>query len=230
MKNVGLITAGGRGVRLGFAQPKQFLELLGAPMIVHTLRAFERAKLIDTIVVTLPLDEVASFEQIYIQPFGIKKFFKAVAGGETRQASVKNGLEALEHCQYVAIHDAARCLITPETIDAAIDECAASEQIDGVIVAEPVRDSLKKVDGVRIQHTVAREGLWAMQTPQIFRHTFILDAYRKADEKNLQATDDAQVAELSNGRVHVFKCPHENMKITFPQDLAVAEVLLRQRS
>lgn len=226
MKNYGLITAGGRGVRLGFDQPKQFLQLLGKPMIVHTLLAFENAAKIDAIVVTLPKEEVSSFEKTYVEPFGIKKFSKAVAGGDTRQLSVKNGLDSIDGCQFVAIHDAARCLIKPETIDAAILECASC---DGVIVAEPVRDTLKKVDGLEIKNTVPRENLWAMQTPQVFRHDFIAKAYREAEKAGLQATDDAQVAELSKGKVHVLKCEHENMKITFPKDIPVAEVLLKQR-
>jgi 2-C-methyl-D-erythritol 4-phosphate cytidylyltransferase len=219
-----LITAGGLGIRFGRELPKQFQPLAGAPMIVHTIRAFEKASTIDRIVVVLPaayLDRVSPKER---KTFGLSKVSRAMAGGETRQDSVGNGLEAIDwNPEYVAIHDAARCLVTPELIDRTVRAC---EGWDGAIAALPVGDTLKRVKDNQILQTEPRENLWAMQTPQVFRFFLIRDAYRKAKADKFQATDDAALAERSGARVRVVEGDSRNSKITYPEDLAMAECLL----
>jgi 2-C-methyl-D-erythritol 4-phosphate cytidylyltransferase len=224
MKACAIITAGGFGSRFGGSVPKQFLPIRSVPMIVHTLRAFERAQTVASVIVTLPENDLSWLGPKELKRWEISKVTRVVAGGETRQASVGKGLEAVDESEtYVAIHDAARCLITPEVIDRTVRAC---EGWDGAIAALPVRDTLKRVDGNRILKTEPREQLWAMQTPQVFRFPFIRDAYRKATAEGYSATDDAAVAEYVGGWVCVVEASTRNFKVTFPEDLALAERLL----
>ncbi|MCB0379584.1 MAG: 2-C-methyl-D-erythritol 4-phosphate cytidylyltransferase, partial [Bdellovibrionales bacterium] len=148
----------------------------------------------------------------------------------TRQDSVHKGLKAIDEqgltCNYVSIHDAARCLITPKVIDESILACL---DCDGAIVAEPVRDTLKKVNHTTILKTVSRENLWAMQTPQVFKFPLIFKAYQNAYKKGLKATDDAQLAEFEGGSIQVVRGDVSNIKITYPEDMTFAETLLKSR-
>jgi 2-C-methyl-D-erythritol 4-phosphate cytidylyltransferase len=227
MTATAVIAAGGSGKRFGLKTPKQFLPIHGIPMIFHTLRAFERASSIDRIIAVLPEEDLARLNEKELRKYGITKIVCAVKGGDTRQASVGNGLEAVEgNPDFVAIHDAARCLVTPELIDRTV---AACEAWDGAIASLPVRDTLKLVDGEHILRTEPREQLWGMQTPQVFRYTFIRDAYRKAATEGFAATDDAAVAEHAGGRVRVVKGATQNLKITYPEDLRIAERILEDK-
>ncbi len=224
MNATAIITAGGTGERFGGQIPKQFIEIAGLPMIVHTLRAFESAGSIDHVVVVLPKRHVGEMTSAILERYAIQKVRAVVPGGETRQASVGCGLEAIDwDPACVAIHDAARCLITTELIDRTVKAC---EGWDGAILALPVRDTLKRVEGQIILKTEPRENLWAMQTPQVFRFPFIRDAYRKASAVRFAATDDAAVAEFSGGRIRVVEGGARNLKVTYSEDLLLAERLL----
>jgi 2-C-methyl-D-erythritol 4-phosphate cytidylyltransferase len=225
VKATAIITAGGTGSRLKGAIPKQFLSIAGRPMIFHTLRAFERAETIDRIIAVLPKEEIDRLKPSELAHYDIRKVVNIVAGGETRQASVGCGLEAVSGSPlYVAIHDAARCLVTPDLIDRTVNAC---EGWDGAIAALPVRDTIKRVEKERIVKTEPRETLWAMQTPQVFRFLFIRDAYREALAAKFSATDDAAVAERAKGKVRVVEGSTRNLKVTFEEDLKLAETLLK---
>lgn len=228
MNTVVVITAGGTGTRFGATRPKQFLEVAGKMMIEHTIHAFDSHPLISQIVVVLPENEISFFaEERKKKNFG-KKIGSVVSGGSTRQESVRNGILAVQNSpKYLAVHDAARCLITEKEITDTIEACEKGWQ--GAICGLPIRDTIKKVDGERIVSTEPRENLCGMQTPQTFHYQFIKDAYEKAFREKFSATDDAQVAERLNARLCVVQGKTTNIKITYPEDLQIAEMILQHR-
>jgi 2-C-methyl-D-erythritol 4-phosphate cytidylyltransferase len=214
-----VIAAAGSGQRLGAGGPKAFVELAGRPMLEWSLDAFRAAATIAEIVVAAPPgedDRVA--EQGVV----------AVAGGEHRSESVANAL-ALCGEELVVVHDAARPLVSSGLIDAIVEELAAEPDAAGVIAATPVTDTIKQADGEGgVDRTLDRSGLWAVQTPQAFR----ADALRKAlaDPDSLpDASDDAMLVERQGGRVVIHPASADNLKVTTPVDLRVAELLLRER-
>jgi 2-C-methyl-D-erythritol 4-phosphate cytidylyltransferase len=214
-----VIAAAGSGQRLGAGGPKAFVELARRPMIEWSLDAFRGADTIAEIVVAAPPgqdDRVA--EQGVV----------AVAGGEHRSESVANAL-ALCGEEFVVVHDAARPMVTPDLIDAMVQELAAEEDAAGVVAATPVTDTIKQAgEQGQVERTLDRAGLWAVQTPQVFR----ADALRKAlaDPDALpDASDDAILVERQGGRVVIHPTSPDNLKVTTPFDLRVAELLLRER-
>jgi 2-C-methyl-D-erythritol 4-phosphate cytidylyltransferase len=214
-----VIAAAGSGQRLGAGGPKAFVELAGRPMLEWSLDAFRAAGTIAEIVVAAPpgQDDAVAEEGVL-----------AVAGAEHRSESVANALELCAE-DIVVVHDAARPLVTPGLIDAMVEELAADEDVAGVIAATPVTDTIKHVGGDgQVERTVDRSGLWAVQTPQVFR----ADALRKAlgDPDDLPAaSDDAMLVERQGGRVVIHSTSPDNVKVTTPFDLRVAELLLRER-
>jgi 2-C-methyl-D-erythritol 4-phosphate cytidylyltransferase len=214
-----VIAAAGSGQRLGAGGPKAFVELAGRPMIEWSLDAFHAASTIAEIVVAAPPDrhESVTAEDV-----------AAVAGGDHRSESVAKAL-ALCDCEFVAVHDAARPLVTPGLIDALVEELAGDQDAAAVIAATPVTDTIKQVDGGSVERTLERSGLWAVQTPQVFRAESLREAL--ADPGSLPgASDDAMLVERRGGRVLVHSSSPDNIKVTTPLDLRVAELLLRERA
>src|SRR3954470_1027576 len=162
--NVAILVGGGRGVRFGGDRPKQFLELNGTPIIVHTLRQFELSRQIDQVVVVLPAPEITVFQSL-ADKFDLKKISRAVAGGETRAQSVKSGLAAIEQAEVVAVHDAVRPLVTHDEIGRVV--VAAIESGAAILVAG-VSETIKEVEDNRVARTVARAHLRRALTPQSF--------------------------------------------------------------
>jgi 2-C-methyl-D-erythritol 4-phosphate cytidylyltransferase len=215
-----VIAAAGSGQRLGAGGPKAFLELGGRPMLEWSLEAFRAAAGVDEIVVAMP----PGGEGV-VTDRGVL----AVAGGEHRSESVAN---ALELCggELVVVHDAARPLVTPGLIDAVITELSAEDDAAAVIAATPVTDTIKQAnDAGRVERTLERDGLWAVQTPQAFRAEALRDALSDPDSLP-DATDDAMLVERRGGRVLIHPAPAENLKVTTPLDLRVAELLLSERA
>jgi 2-C-methyl-D-erythritol 4-phosphate cytidylyltransferase len=215
-----VIAAAGSGQRLGAGGPKAFAELAGRPMLDWSLDAFREADTIAEIVVAAPpgqRDPVAAQGVV------------AVTGGEHRSESVANAL-ALCAEEFVVVHDAARPLVTPGLIDAMVEALAAEEDVAGVIAATPVTDTIKEVgDEGQVERTLDRSGLWAVQTPQVFRADALRNAL--ADPDSLPAaSDDAMLVERAGGRVVVHSTSPDNIKVTTPLDLRVAELLLRERA
>jgi 2-C-methyl-D-erythritol 4-phosphate cytidylyltransferase len=215
-----VIAAAGSGERLGAGGPKAFVELAGRPMLEWSLDAFRAATAIGEIVVAAPAgrEELAAEHGVV-----------AVAGGEHRSGSVANALE-LCTAEIVVVHDAARPLVTPGLIDAVVEELAAGDEVAGVIAATPVTDTIKQAsDGGQVERTLDRSGLWAVQTPQAFRAEALREAL--ADPDSLpDASDDAMLVERRGGRVLIHATSADNIKVTRPFDLRVAEQLLSERT
>jgi 2-C-methyl-D-erythritol 4-phosphate cytidylyltransferase len=215
-----VIAAAGSGQRLGAGGPKAFIAVAGRPMLEWSLDAFRAASTISEIVVAAPPGEHDS-----VSDQGVI----AVAGGEHRSESVANAL-ALCEGEFIVVHDAARPLVTPGLIDAMVEELAAEEDAAAVIAATPVTDTIKQVgDEGQVERTLDRSGLWAVQTPQAFRADALREAL--ADPDSLPgASDDAMLVERRGGRILIHSTAADNIKVTTPFDLRVAELQLRERA
>lgn len=217
---VALLVAAGRGERLGAEGPKAFVMLAGRPMIAWSLDALRAVPAIERIVVALPAGVEAPEGTI------------GVAGGAERSHSVRAALAAAGDGpgdEAIVVHDAARPLATPELFARALDALASSAA-DAVVAAARVTDTIKRAgDDLRVVETLDRRTLWAVQTPQTFRRDALAAAFAAPDEVLASATDDAGLVEQAGGRVHVIESPGENLKVTTPVDLRLAEILLNER-
>lgn len=213
---VALVVAAGRGERLGSSGPKAFVVLAGRPMLQWSLDALRAVLEVEEIVVALPADTHAPEGTI------------GVVGGRERSHSVRNALAAASpNAGAVIVHDAARPLALPEQFAACL---AALVDADAAVAAAPVTDTTKEADADgRVLRTLDRRALWAVQTPQAFRRAALEAALDQPDEVLARATDDASLVEAAGGRVRVVASPRENLKVTTPLDLRVAELLLAQR-
>lgn len=226
MKAYAVILAGGSGRRMGLTENKIFLTLSGVPAIIRAIAPFT-GFCAGAVVVSRreDMDEM----QGLIARYHLNRFVAAVVpGGDTRQGSVKNGLAALpDDADIVLIHDGARALVTDEVIRRAME--SAEEKGSG-IAAVKVTDTVKRADasGVVLE-TLNREELYAMQTPQAFRKEIILRAHKIAEEKGVDATDDAALLELAGEPVYLSLGDKENLKLTTPEDIAFGEAILRMR-
>ena len=220
---VALIVAAGRGERLGFGRPKALVPLCGQPMLAWSVGSLRAVPAVSQIVVALPADALDA------APDGVI----AVAGGAQRSQSVRAALAAASpDADLVIVHDAARPLATPDLFTQALEALALAPEADAVIAATPVSDTIKEVadDGRSVTRTLDRARLWAVQTPQVFRRAALERALVEASDELLsQATDDAWLIERAGGVVHVIGSDPGNLKITTPEDLRVAELLLGER-
>jgi 2-C-methyl-D-erythritol 4-phosphate cytidylyltransferase len=212
---------------MGLDVEKQFLQVRGKPLLAYTLARFEATPTIDRIVLIVPAGRETFCYQEIVAPEGLHKVTHIVAGGETRQRSVIEGFSCLDQdVDVVVIHDGARPFVTPAIIRAAVDTAFA----DGSAVAAiPESDTLKRVSGVgTVIETVDRRNLWRAQTPQAFRRAILQQALAYAAEHNLDATDEASLIEWLSWPVRIFPGSIWNFKITSPEDLQLAELLLGQ--
>ena len=222
-----LIPAAGAGRRMGSDRNKLLLPLLGKPLLAWTLLAAEAANQIKWIGLIGQPHDWSDFEAILAQE-SLTKPIQLIQGGETRQESVYNGLQALpEEAQQVLIHDGARCLITPVLFN----HCAEVLQTtEGLIVGVPVKDTIKVVDeALYVRSTPDRSKLWAAQTPQGFWINKLKPCHEEGRRLKIQVTDDAALFERFNLPVKIVAGEETNLKITTPVDLAIAEFILRQR-
>lgn len=218
MKKFALIVGGGTGSRMGSDVPKQFLELAGKPVLFHTIEKFHG--IADEIVVVLPQSQFDRWQELKTQ-YRFSISHTLVAGGATRTQSVKNGLSALSGEGIVAIHDAVRPLLSQELISRLFDATLASGSAVPVV---EVRETLRTKSG----QTVNRSDFFVVQTPQCFPLESILKAYNSID--NEMFTDDAGVFETLGGKIHTVPGETTNIKITFQEDMAVAEAILKRIS
>jgi 2-C-methyl-D-erythritol 4-phosphate cytidylyltransferase len=215
-----VIAAAGSGQRLGAGGPKAFVELAGRPLLEWTLEALQGAASIAEVIVAAPPGSESRVSELGVL---------AVAGGEHRSESVANALE-LAGEEFVVVHDAARPLVTPGLLDAVVEQLAAEEGAAGVIAAAPVTDTIKEALGEgRVERTLDRSRLWAVQTPQAFRAEVLREALSEP-EALAGATDEAMLVERGGGVVLIHSAPPENIKVTTPHDLRAAELLLRERA
>lgn len=218
-----LLPAAGVGARMGASHPKQYLDILGRPMIWHAIRAFEEHPGIDRVYVVISPDDGwwAGYDWS-----GCAKLSVLRRGGATRAETVLNGLAAIAGEvaaeDWVLVHDAARPCLTRNLLDKLMGELG--DDPVGGILAVPVADTLKRQgrDG-RIAETVPRAGLWGAQTPQMFRHGMLREALEKAGN---QVTDEASALELSGHSPRLVESDLGNLKVTYPRDLEMARLLL----
>ncbi|GAB4464375.1 MAG: bifunctional 2-C-methyl-D-erythritol 4-phosphate cytidylyltransferase/2-C-methyl-D-erythritol 2,4-cyclodiphosphate synthase [Armatimonadaceae bacterium] len=232
---VAVILAAGRGARFGANQNKVFVPLLGCPLLGWTLQAFVRTEIIRDIVLVGSSADLSRLEQIAAQ-YGGRKVRAIVPGGSDRQESVRNGVAAAgslhEGPVWIAAHDAARPCITPE----AITRVVQAAQVSGAAtLAVPVTDTLVREsdepDGTEATQGegVSRDRLWAIQTPQVFRAEWLREAHERAAAEQRAATDDARLVTDAGYTVQLIPGSSENLKVTHPGDLALAEAILARR-
>lgn len=220
-----IIVAAGSSQRMGF--DKLFALLGEKPVVTHTLDAFEHATCVDEIILVGRPDRLAELQEL-VNRAGLKKVRHVIPGGEHRQDSVRAGLNALSpEARYVAVHDAARPLVTPDQIGRVFAHCQAH---GAAALAEPITDTLKRADQEHfVCGGVDRAGLYAMQTPQIFSRDLLVEAYDAVAARKLSITDEVSAIELLGAKVLLVPNEDRNLKITFPADLALAEFVLRAR-
>ena len=212
-----IITAGGKGSRVGSDIPKQFLELKGAPVIVHSIRAFKEYSPNINVVVVLPDDAVDHWIEI-AEKHHINA--ETCTGGETRFASVKNGLELIGKEGFVAIHDAARPLVSPPLIS----QCfLVAAQEGNAVPVIPLTDSVRELSN-DVSRPAERERFKLVQTPQVFEASLIQKAYEQAYRTSF--TDDATVVEAFGVKIHLVEGEKSNIKITTKEDLLIAKALI----
>ncbi len=224
--NVAIIVAAGQGTRMGGERAKQFLELAGAPVIIHTLRRFEQCATIAACVVVLPAAETHSF-QTSIAEYKLRKLIQVVAGGATRTESVARGLAALADKKIiiVAVHDGVRPFVTADEIDRTV---RAAERDGAALLVAPVVDTIKEVNAEQVTRTLARASLRRALTPQCFRYDLLRRAYEYARTNNLDTTDCSALVEQLGVAVTAIEGDPRNIKLTRREDFALAEILIKE--
>lgn len=225
-RHFAIVPAAGTGSRMGAARPKQYLPLLGKPLIHHALSVLCAAPEIDTVFVVLSIDD-EDWGRYDWAPLG-PKLVPLFCGGATRADSVLGGLRAIANeaaaSDWVLVHDAARPCLAPWHIDRLVHELANDEV--GGLLAVPVADTLKRADeDRRVAVTVARDSLWQAQTPQMFRFVML----RRALEAGSEVTDEASAIEAAGLRPRLVQGDATNLKVTYPLDLHLAEWILNNR-
>ena len=220
-----IIVAAGSSERMGF--DKLFALVSGKPIIAHTIAAFERTRCVEEIILVGRADGLGELRKIISQPTKVKQI---VAGGAERSDSVRAGLDHLNlKSDFVAVHDAARPMITPEKITRVFDVCRTTG--GAAALAEPINDTLKRADlDLAVKESVDRNGVYAMQTPQVFARKLLEEAYRLVAKKNVSVTDEVSAVELLGCKVVLVPNHDFNFKITYPRDLPLAEFVLKQRA
>ena len=222
-----VIVAAGSSQRMGGEDSKQFLPLLGIPAVVRTLLAFEAAREVEWCVVVCRAEDRARMHSL-AERSGVRKASAFVTGGTTRQRSVAAGLAAVpREAAWIAVHDGARPLVTPEEIDACVRD---AKQYGASALCVPAKDTFKLVDDAGFAVcTPPRERLRAVQTPQVFGRAAYERALGLAEERGEDYTDDCQLLEREGLRVHLLPGGYGNIKLTTPDDISAAEAILRRR-
>ncbi|MFM9902343.1 MAG: 2-C-methyl-D-erythritol 4-phosphate cytidylyltransferase [Polaromonas sp.] len=221
-----LIPCAGSGSRAATAQPKQYESIAGQPMVMHTLAAFAAVPALAQTLVVVAADDG------FFDPLPLTGCAVARCGGATRADSVHNGLQALlaggaAPTDWVLVHDAARCLITPQQITGLMAACQGDAV--GGLLAQPLADTLKSEAGGRVASTLDRAGKWLAQTPQMFRIGPLLAALDAAAQAQLTVTDESSAMEAAGHQPRLVPGSAQNFKVTWPEDFALAEAILRQR-
>lgn len=223
-----IIVAAGSGTRMGSSLPKQFISLQKIPVVIRTLLQFERCEAVSEIIIVARQGETSWYAP-YVEEHRLKKVKTIVPGGETRQQSALLGLQAVsDQSNFVAIHDAARCLILPEQIDAVAQQAF---KVGAAAAACHVKDTIKMADANgKVTQTFDRDYLWQVQTPQIFKTELYRACAYTAKSNGMSATDDCALAESLGFAVQLVDCGYQNLKITTPEDLLFADVILTARA
>lgn len=231
-----VVLAAGKGTRMGTEVAKQYLKIGGRPVVSYALEAFEQSPLIDDILLMVREGEQEYCQRELLGRYGWKKVKKICAGGSERYETVAKAIEILQTSNeignrdgYVFIHDGARPFLTEEIIQRTYQ---AVEQYRACVAGMPVKDTIKLTDSKgNITASPERSHVWQAQTPQVFAVPLIAEAFRRLKYNNQEGiTDDAMVVESQMGTiVHMVEGSYQNIKITTPEDLAVAETILKNR-
>jgi 2-C-methyl-D-erythritol 4-phosphate cytidylyltransferase len=219
-----IIVAAGSSERMGF--DKLFALVSGKPVIAHTIAAFENTKCVDEIILVGRAESLGELRKIIGKPTKVKQI---VAGGAERGDSVRVGLEHVDpKSDFIAVHDAARPMITPEKITRVFEAC---RQDGAAALAEPINDTLKRADvDLAVVGSVDRDSVYGMQTPQVFERKLLAEAYELVVKKKMSVTDEVSAVELLGRKVVLVPNHDFNFKITYPRDLPLAEFVLKQRA
>lgn len=203
---------------------KQLFELDGIPVAIRSMLAFEQLEEVVEIIVSARECDIDEYRSL-AEKHGITKLKAVVSGGETRQQSIfKAYKEVSKETRYVAVHDGARPLVSPEIIKQCIKDASI---FGGAVLGVPVKDTIKNVDGGLITDTPDRRKLYITQTPQIFRKDIYVKGINFANSNELDFTDDCQLAEAVGAKIAMTESNYRNIKITTPEDIAIAEILLK---
>ena len=219
-----IIVAAGSSERMGF--DKLFALVSGKPVIAHTIAAFENTNCVDEIILVGRSDSLNELKKLIAQPTKVKK---VVGGGAERSDSVRSGLEHVDSkSDYIAVHDAARPMITPEKIARVFE---AAQKNGAATLAEPINDTLKRADrDLFVNEPVDRSGVFGMQTPQVFERKLLEKAYEIVATKKISVTDEVSAVELLGHKIVLVPNYDFNFKVTYPRDLPLAEFVLGQRA
>lgn len=222
--NYAIIVAGGSGSRMRSAMPKQFLLLNGKPVLMYTVKAFYNSTSAPSIIIVLPAD----YHQYWLNLCKDHDFripHHLVNGGDSRFQSVKNGLKLISNPDaIIAVHDAVRPLTSLSAID---ESFVHAKKYGNAIVAVKSRDSIRQVKN-NMSSALLRDEIYLVQTPQTFQSSLLTEAYQQ--DYNSEFTDDASVVERLGVNINIIEGSYTNIKITFPEDIAIAEMLLKQKS
>lgn len=222
-----IVLAAGKGTRMNSKIQKQFLEVEGKPVIYYSLKCFQESPLIRDIILVTGEESLSYCKEEIVKRFGFSKVKKVTAGGKERYDSVYAGLCACDNTDYVLIHDGARPFVTEEILERT---CLSVKETGACVVGMPAKDTIKISDRNKmVESTPAREKVWLVQTPQAFRYSLIKEAYESIRCKDMSGiTDDAMIVEQERGvKVALVHGSYENLKITTPEDLIIAEAFLR---
>ena len=234
-RTAAVVLAAGSGTRMNAGVKKQYMEIAGRPVLYYSLKAFEES-FIDEIVLVVSQDEIEQVQESYVNQYGFQKISRIVAGGKERYHSVACGLQAVrQDCDFVFIHDSARPMLTQEILQRAY---RAVQEEEACVVGVPSKDTVKIADEQGyVSVTPNRSLVWNVQTPQVFSYPLVYSAYEELLQKEqellaagVQITDDAMVVEyLARHKVKLVEGSYENIKITTPEDVQIAERYLQSR-
>ena len=229
MKTVAIIPAGGAGKRLKAHMSKQYLNLDNMPVLIHTLKVFQKSKAIDNIILAVPPDDLVFVRQSLIDKYALTKVTIIVSGGKERQDSVRNALAAIDgKYDVVVIHDAVRPFVTEKIIRQVV---AAAKIAGAASVGVKAKDTIKETKkGNMVAATIPRHNLWLTQTPQAFKFELLKKAYKAAYDEKFYGTDDASLVERMGKKVKMVEGSYENIKITTSEDLIMAEALMQKKT
>ena len=227
MNVVAIIPAAGEGRRMGAVVKKQFLHLNGVPILSHTLRVFDASPEIDGVVLVIAAQQRQVLNEEVLHPYPCDKLLRVVDGGRERQESVARGLDAVPlECELVVVHDGVRPLVDMDLLGSVVK---TARQHGAAIAAIPAGDTVKRGQKGLVTETLERESIWLAQTPQAFHTSLLRQAYEEAHRHQVLVTDDAALLERLGVEVHLVTGSPENIKVTTPIDLVVAEGILAHR-
>lgn len=220
-----IFPAAGASRRMGCGKNKIFLEIAGEPVLIRTLKIFSQVERVKELIVVVGADEIKIVEELLKSTPNLKSW-QVTIGGSERQYSIANGLKFVPATsEIILVHDAARPLVSVQTIDAVID---AAEKFGGAIAAVPEKNTIKVIDAEGfVKNTPPRSNLVEVQTPQGFRREILFRAYSQAETDNFLGTDDASLVERIGAQIKVIRSDYRNIKITTPEDIDIAESFLR---